>query len=79
MPQQELLPADGDELRLTENSTSTADNTSAVAWALVLRAKSYHFADYRIGWSVSLAGTAVSTRAWASVMAPERTISPTME
>lgn len=56
----------GLELRLTENSVSAADNTSELAWALVLTSGAYHFIDYRIGWSVTLNGTAVSTQAWAS-------------
>ena len=53
------------ELRLTENSTSVANNTSSVAWKLVLTSGSAHFSAYRIGWSVTLAGTTVGSQAWS--------------
>lgn len=54
------------ELRLKESSTSTTNNTSSISWALVLVSGDYRFGDYRIGWSVSLAGTVVSSQAWAT-------------
>lgn len=54
------------ELRLTENSTSTANNTSSISWSWVLVSTSYNFETYRIGWSVSLNGSVVSSQAWAS-------------
>ena len=52
------------ELRLTENSTSTANNTSSVSWSLVLISSDHSFSTYRIGWSVSLDGTVVSSWPW---------------
>ena len=54
------------ELRLTENGTDAVNNTSSVSWSLVLRSGSCSFSDYRIGWSVSLAGAVVSSQAWAT-------------
>lgn len=54
------------ELQLTESSTSQANNTSTISWALVLKSGTPHFSDYRIGWSVSFNGTVISEQAWAS-------------
>ena len=53
-------------LELTETGTSAAANTSTVSWRLVLTSGAWHFAQYRVGWSVSLAGTVVSSRSKAA-------------
>ncbi len=52
-------------LELTETGTSAADNTSTVAWRLTLTSGSWSFSQYRVGWSVSLAGAVVSARSKA--------------
>lgn len=49
-------------LKLTENSVSTADNTSSVSWELYLSSGAWNFSQYKVGWSVSLNGTAVSSK-----------------
>lgn len=54
------------KLELTENSVSTADNTSSVSWRLYLTSGSWHFSTYHIGWSVRLNGTVVSSMSRAS-------------
>ena len=54
------------KLQLTEDSTNTNSNTSSVSWALVLTSGSYSFSDFRIGWSVSLNGSVVSSQAWST-------------
>lgn len=54
------------ELRLTENSTNTVNNTSSVSWSLVLVSGGYSFSQYRIGWSVSLNGSVVSSQNWST-------------
>ena len=53
-------------LSVTEESTSTTNNTSAVSWNLKLKSTNYRFSGFRIGWSVSINGTVVSSQAWAS-------------
>ena len=65
------------ELRLTENSTSVQNNTSSISWSLVLVSRSYNFSQYRIGWSVSLNGSVVSSQAWST--ASQRSINKNSE
>lgn len=48
-------------LNLTENSTNTAGNYSDIDYSLVLKAGSYNFSQYKVGWSVSLDGSVVSS------------------
>jgi len=50
------------KLELTENSTSVANNTSSVSWRLYLTSGSWNFSQYKVGWSVSLNGTVVSSQ-----------------
>lgn len=48
-------------LELTENSTSLANNTSSVSWALKLKSGAYNsFSSYAIGWEIVLNGEQVS-------------------
>lgn len=52
-------------LILTENGTSITNNTSSVSWQLQLVTSYYGFTDFRVGWSVSLAGRVVSSKTWS--------------
>lgn len=53
------------KLELTENSTSVANNTSSVSWTLKLLSGSHSFISYRIGRTVTLAGTTVHSQSWS--------------
>lgn len=59
-------------LTVTENSTSIDDNTSSVSYSLDLHSGGWNFAQWRIGWSISLGGTVVSSQAKSS--APQFTL-----
>ncbi len=49
-------------LKLTETATSTASNSSTVSWQLYLTSGDWNFSQYRVGWSVSLNGSVVSSK-----------------
>lgn len=49
-------------LTVTENSTSTAANTSSLSYSLALKSENYNFSTYHVGWSVSINGSVVSSR-----------------
>lgn len=59
-------------LTVTENSTSIDTNTSSVSYSLDLKSGGWNFAQWRIGWSISLGGTVVSSQAKGS--APQFTL-----
>ena len=59
-------------LALTENSTDPEGNTSSVSWELKLTSGAHSFAQYRIGWSVTLNGAVVSSQPRAG--APQRSV-----
>lgn len=48
-------------LELTEVSTSLVDNTSLVSWVLKMKSGAWDFKTWRIGWTVTLNGTVVSS------------------
>ena len=53
-------------LSVTEESTSTPNNTSALSWILKLKSTYAGFDTFRIGWSVSINGEIASSKAWSS-------------
>ena len=59
-------------LTITENSTSIDGNTSSVSYSLALKSGGWNFAQWRIGWSISLGGTVVSSQSKSS--APQFTL-----
>ena len=59
-------------LTITENTTSIDGNTSSVSYSLALKSGGWNFAQWRIGWSISLGGTVVSSQSKSS--APQFTL-----
>lgn len=53
-------------LALTEKSTDTVNNESDVDYKLILYSTTANFTSYRVGWSVSLDGSVVTSKAKSS-------------
>lgn len=66
--------SNGFTLKLTviENNILSADNKSQLDYVLTLHSTGYNFSQYRIGWSISLGGTVVSSQSRTN--APQKDI-----
>jgi hypothetical protein len=51
---------------LTENSTSTTNNTSSVSYVLQMTSTGWNFSTFHVGWTIKLNGVTVSSKSQSS-------------
>ena len=54
------------QLELTQQSQNVANNTSTVKWIITLLSNSGYFSQIRLGYSLAMGGTTISSRSYSS-------------